>query len=182
MAHVAVCVMANPLDGLLEARLAAEIGQQLAIAEAAHGGSALRHPAIEQGPHFGDESAPDLTAHPVVYGAIESVPRHRHAELEGLEWGRTLALLGRHGDSGFLVDLQGANDATEVVAASLSRHGINLTEPLGEGLNTSRACLGLERRTKRGIGRNARYVPAFDDRVDVERRAANQERELAPVQ
>src|SRR5215217_917487 len=44
-----------------------------------------------------------------------------------------------------------------------------------------RAGLGFERAAKRGIGRYARHVPAFDNRVDIERRAADQDWEPAPV-
>src|SRR5215203_1517449 len=127
MTNVAVRVPTNPLDSLLETRLSVDIRQQLAIAEAAHGRNALRHPAFEQGPHLGDESALDLAAHPFVHSTIESVAGHREAELERLERRRTFALLGRHGDAGFLVDLQSANDATKVAPGSLSCHGIDLT-------------------------------------------------------
>jgi len=126
MTNVAVRVPTNLFDSLLEARLSAEIRQQLAITKAAHGRSALRYPPFGEGPHLGDESALDLNAHPFVHDTIESVARHRQTEFESLEWGRALALLGRHGDAGFFVNLQSANDATKVMAGSLSRHGIDL--------------------------------------------------------
>src|SRR5215212_2287173 len=118
MTNIAVRVMSNALDSLLEARLSTDIRQQLAIAEATHGRSALEHPAFQQGPHLGDESALDLTSHPVIHGPIKSIARHSQANLDGFKRGWTLALLSRHGDSGFLVDLQGTNDATKVAAGS----------------------------------------------------------------
>ena len=126
MANITVRVMSNPLHSLLEARLAADIRQQLAIAEAAHGWCALRNSALEQGSHLADESSLDLIAHPVIDGAIECIPRHRQAELEGIEWRRAFALLRRHGDAGCLVDLQGADDATKVTAASPGRRWVHL--------------------------------------------------------
>src|SRR5687768_829435 len=126
MTNVTVRVKPNPLNGPLEARLSAEVRQKLTIAKATHGRSALRNSALEQRSHLPDESPLDLVAHPVVNGAIESVARHRQADLEGLERWWTLSFLVRHRDARRLVNLDGANDATKVAAASLGCRGINL--------------------------------------------------------
>ena len=42
--------------------------------------------------------------------------------------------------------------------------------------------LGFERGAKRGTGGNARHAPALDDRIDVERGAADEDRQLVPAQ
>src|SRR5215207_2563205 len=126
MTNVTVRVKPNPLDGSLETRLAADIRNQLTIAKATHGRSARRNAALEQRLHLLDESPLDLVAHPVVDRAIESVARHRQADLECLERRWALAFLGRHRDARRLEDLDGPNDATKVAAASLSRGGIYL--------------------------------------------------------
>src|SRR5918993_850756 len=130
MTNVAVGVKPNPLDGLLKARLSTKKRQKLAIAEATHGRGALWHSALEQGSQLGDESAVDLVAHPVVHGAIEGVTRHGQADLEGREWWRALALLGRHRDAGPLVDSPRRNGATKVAPTALTRRRIDLAQPL----------------------------------------------------
>src|ERR671913_993990 len=108
MTNVPVRVEPNPLNRVLEARLSTEVRHQLTIAKATHGRSALRNSALEQRSHLPDESPLDLVAHPVVNGAIESVARHRQADLEGLERRWTLSFLGRHRDARRLIDLDGA--------------------------------------------------------------------------
>src|SRR5215203_1796576 len=125
MANVAVRVEPNPLDGLVETRLAANVRQQLAIAEATHGRGGLRNSTREQGLHLGDESSLDLIAHPIVDRAIERVARHRQTDFKGFERRWALALLGRHRDASRLVDLQGPNNASKVASAPPGRRGID---------------------------------------------------------
>src|SRR5829696_4546527 len=177
MTNITMRVKPNPLNGLIETQLSADVRHQLAIAKATHGGSALRNTALEQGPHLPDESPLDLVAHAVVDGAIESVARHGQADLKGLERRWSLAFLGRHGDAGRLVDLDGSNDATKVAAASFGCRGVNLAESLGEAVRTACECFGLKGGTERVIRGYTRHLPTFDDSVDVERCAANEDRE-----
>src|SRR5215212_6251882 len=127
MTNVPVGVKPNPLNRLLEARFSADMRHQLTIAKAAHGRSALRNAAREQGSHLADESLLDLVTHPVIDGAIERVAGQAQADLESLERRGTLAFLGRHRDAGRLVDLDGPNDATKVAAASFGCRGVNFT-------------------------------------------------------
>src|SRR5918993_352224 len=100
MSNVAMGVEPNSLDCLLETRLSAQIRQQLAVSETAHGRGALRNAALEQGPYLGDQPSLDLIADPIVYSPIERVARHRQANLEGFKRRRAFALLSRHGDAG----------------------------------------------------------------------------------
>ena len=110
MADVAVGIKLNALDGYVEAAFATQVGEELAVAEAAHGGGVLGNARVQQRLDFRDESTSDLISDTVVNRPVEANARHRESDLQRVERRGSLAFLRGHWNAGLLVDLQGADN------------------------------------------------------------------------
>ena len=152
-------------DGLLQRELARQVLAHLPVADAGHGRQVVAVAAGSEAAHLFDEPARDHRVDPLVDAAVELLARADEADHRPVEVGRAAGLAGGDRLAGSPVDLQRADHAPDVAQIDAGRvRRVDARQLIRQPLWPLALGQLLQLGSQRRIGRDAGYLPAFQQK------------------